>query len=187
MKFEKLNDIKIKIVLTQKDIETNNILMENISQDLLESLIEKAQKEIGFEPGDAKLLVEAIMSSDEEYIFTITKLCNDCACSNRNLSSFIFKFNCFDDYIYLCTFLKNLGNLNLKAFSKNFSLILYNGTYFLQAIDVKAFSLALDYARSVFSEFGKDVSNSANIDGFLNEYGEIIFSKDAISKSMKKI
>ena len=190
MKFKKLNDAKIKIILTKKDIKSNNISIENIlsnseeSQELLESMIVLAKQKIGFEPGNAKLLVEAIKNSDEEYVFTITKLCCEQVCTNRHFSSFIFKFNCFDDLMHLCIFLKNLSNLNLKAFSKNFSLIFYNGTYFLQALDVKAFSLALEYARSVFAEFGKDVSNLAGIDGILNEYGKIVFPKDAILKSI---
>lgn len=191
MKFEKLNDAKIKIILTEKDIELNNVSMENIfsnsadSQKLLENMITMAGKEIGFEPGDAKLLVEAIVTSNNEYVFTITKLCDERCVLSKNLSSFIFKFNHFDDCINLCTFLKNLSNLNFKTFSQNFSLVFYNGTYFLQALDVEHFSLALDYARSVFAEFGKDVSYSPGIDGILNEYGKVVFSKDAIIKCIK--
>ena len=41
---------------------------------MLQNMLNRAQKEIGFETGDSKLLVEAIMSSDEECTFTITKL-----------------------------------------------------------------------------------------------------------------
>ena len=38
--------------------------------------------------------------------------------------------------------------------------------------------------KNFFDEFGEDVSNSTNIDGFLNEYGKVIFPKDAISRCL---
>ena len=145
-------------------------------------MISMAEEKIGFNPGDSKLLVEAIQSFDNEYIFTITKL-PEKKIINRNLSNtFIFKFESFDDFINLCAFLKNSNYLNLKDFSKNFSLIYYNGTYYLQALETKYFSILLEYLKIFFSEFGKDVSHNTGIDGILNEYGKVIFHKNAILK-----
>ena len=191
MRFEKLNDTKIRIILTIQDMESNNISFENVlsnstaSQKLLESMISKAETEIGFYAEDSKLLVEAIMTSNEECIFTITKLHENTTCSKKCCKSFIFKFDSFDDFIDLCVFLKSLPNLNLKNFSKKFSLILYNDTYYLKALDADTFSITFDYMRTFFSEFGEDVSNSCSIDGILNEYGKIIFDKNAISKCIR--
>ena len=180
MKFEKITDDKIKVVLSLEDIQLNNISSENLfnnsssSQKLLQVMLNKAEKEIGFIPGDSKLLVEVIMPSEQECIFTITKFLEN------NSNPFIFKFACFDDYIALCTFLNNLSDLNLREFSKNFSLIFYNNTYYLYNLDIENYSILLDYMREIFSEFAISVSNSAGIDGILNEYGKVIFENDAI-------
>lgn len=186
MKFEKITDTKIKIFLSLKDMESNNVSVNNIfsnstsSQKLLRNMLNRAEKEIGFETGDSKLLVEALMPSNEECIFTITKLVEKKSYIEKNNNSFIFKFNCFDDFVTLCAFLNNLSDLNLKEFSKNFSLILYNDTYYLYNFRIEKYSVLLDYMKDVFSEFGTNVSNSTGIEGILNEYGKVIFKKNAI-------
>ena len=67
MKFEKITDTKIKIFLSLRDMELNKVSAESIfsnsasSQKLLQNMLNKAKKEIGFETGDSKLLVEAVM------------------------------------------------------------------------------------------------------------------------------
>ena len=191
MKFEKITDTKIKIILSLRDMELNNVSAESIfsnstsSQKLLQNMLNRAKKEIGFETGDSKLLVEAIMSSDEECTFTITKLDENKLCLKQNNNSFVFKFDCFDDFVALCTFLNNFSFLCLKDISKNFSLIYYNDTYYLRFIETGNSSIAIDFIKTIFDEFGQDVSNSISIDGFLNEYGKIIFAKDAIIKCIR--
>lgn len=190
MKFEKITDSKIKIIVSMQDMGLNNISTENIfsnstsSQKLLQSILNRAKKEIGFETGDSRLLVEAIMSSGVEYIFTITKLDDNQLYLEKNNNLFIFKFIYFEDFLALCTFLKNFSFLCLKDISKNFSLIYYNNTYYLKFLKTKEYSIAIDYIKNFFDEFGEDVSNSTNIDGFLNEYGKVIFPKDAISRCL---
>ncbi len=190
MKFEKITDVKIKIILSMQDMKLNNVSAENIfsnstsSQKLLQNMLNRAEKEIGFKTGDSKLLVEAIMSSDVECTFTITKIDEKKLHLEKNNNLFIFKFTCFDNFVALCNFLNNFSFLCLKDISKNFSLIYYNNTYYLKFINNKDYSIVIDYIKTFFDEFGEDVSNSINIDGFLNEYGKVIFSKDAISKCL---
>ena len=190
MKFEKITDVKIKLVLSLQDMELNNVSAENIfsnstsSQKLLQNILNKAEKEIGFEAGDSKLLVEVFMSSDVECTFTITKLDENTFHLEQINNSLIFKFACFDDFVELCNFLKNFTFLCLKDISKNFSLIYYNNTYYLKFIKTENSSIAIDYIKTFFDEFGENVSSSPNIDGFLNEYGKIIFSNDAITKCL---
>lgn len=188
MKFEKLTDTKIKIILSLQDMESNNLSVENVlsnsadSQKLLDTIISKAETELGFKPDDSQLLVEAVVPSNDECIFTITKLLDDKICCHQYGNSFIFKFYCFDDFINLCTFLNNFSYLCLKEISKNFSLIYYNNTYYLRFVETEYSSIVIDYIKTLFEEFGKDVSHSAGIDGILNEYGKVIFSKNAILK-----
>ena len=188
MKFEKLTDTKIRIILSIKDIESNNLSIDDVlsnskdSQKLLNTLITKAEKELDFKTEDSQLLVEAISSCSDEYIFTITKLLEDKIYCCKNNTYFIFKFDCFDDFVNLCTFLKNFSYLCLKDISKNFSLIYYNCTYYLRYTNNEISSIVFDYIKSLFEEFAKDVSYSTGIDGILNEYGKVIFSKNAIMK-----
>jgi len=188
MKFEKITDTKIKIILSLQDMESNNLSVENVlsnsadSQKLLDLMINKAEKELGFKPDDSQLLVEAVVPSNEECIFTITKLLDDKICFPQHGNSFIFKFDCFDDFINLCTFLNNFSYLCLKEISKNFSLFYYNNTYYLKYVESEYSSIVLDYIKTLFEEFGKDVSHTSGIDGVLNEYGKVIFSKNAILK-----
>lgn len=187
MKFEKITDTKIRIILSLQDMESNNITAKNVlsnsidSQKLLETIITKAEKEIGFKPEDSKLLIEAV-PSNEECIFTITKLLDEKAYCIQTNHSFIFKFDSFDDFINLCTYLSNFSYLCLNEISKSFSLIYYNCTYYLKFTDIEHCSIVLDYIKTFFSEFGKDVSGTVGIDGILNEYGKVIFAKNAISR-----
>ena len=171
-------------------MEQNNVSVENIlsnsasSQKLLQNILLEAEKKIGFKTGNAKLLVEALMSHNMECIYTITKLDENQINLEKNNNLFIFKFINFDDFVALCNFLNNFSFLCLKDISKNFSLIYYNNTYYLKFVKTKDFSVALDFIKTFFDEFGENVSNSSNIDGFLSEYGKVIFSRDAITKCL---
>ena len=81
MKFEKITNTKIKVVLNLQDIksfdisEAEQITFNNFpsSQKLLQTMLQQAEEELGFKSADSKLLVEALMSSNHEYIFIITK------------------------------------------------------------------------------------------------------------------
>lgn len=188
MKFEKLTDTKIKIILSIQDIESNNLSIENIlsnsddSQKLLDSIIHKAEIELGFTPDDSQLLVETVMQSNNECVFTITKLSNDKTFQFQHSNSFVFKFDFFDDFINLCTFLNNFSCLCLKEISKKFSLIYYKNAYYLKFNKNENTSIVIDYMKTLFEEFGTDVSYSTEIIGILNEYGKTIFSQNAILK-----
>ena len=93
MKFEKITDTKIKIVLDINDIKLHNISTNNFfnnspSQKLLQIMLSEAEKEIGFKVDDSRLLVEAITNSNQEYIFTITKLIEE----EKNIENFSSSF-----------------------------------------------------------------------------------------------
>lgn len=186
MKFEKITDEKIKIIFNIEDMKSHNISSQTIldsstfSQELLQTMLTKAEEEVGFFPNDSKLLVEATIAPNQECIFTITKLSTPDLQVENDIDSFIYKFENFDNFISLCTFLNNLYDLNLRKFSEYFSLILYNNTYYLYNTNTENYSTLLDYMQEIFSEFGTKVSNFPYVDGILNEYGKKIFSKNAI-------
>lgn len=190
MKFEKLTDTKIRISVSSKDMKSNNLSLENIfsnsadSQKLLDTMITRAENELGFKPDDSKLLVEAIALANDECVFTITKLLDETPHCLETNNLFVYEFNEFDDFVSLCTFLNNLNFLCLKDISKNFSLIYCKNTYYLRFIEVGNSLIVTNYIKTLFNEFGKDVSYSNGIDGILNEYGKVIFSKNAILKCL---
>ena len=72
MKFEKLTDDKIRIILNLDDLSAKNIdyhaFMSNSleSQDLFLDMLETAEREIGFITKDYKLLIEALGDSDRK-------------------------------------------------------------------------------------------------------------------------
>ena len=80
MKIEKLTENKIRIILNIEDLETNNIDFESVlnntpeTQTLILSILNQAEKEVGFYTKDSKILIEALASFDGNFIFTITKL-----------------------------------------------------------------------------------------------------------------
>lgn len=191
MKFEKLTETKIRISVSPKDLELNHISEKNIfsnsadSQNLLNSLIVEAEKKLSFKSDNAELLVEAIVLENNDYVFTITKLPDSKTCCKKNNNLFIYKFEAFEDFINMCKFLKNFDFLCLSEISKNLSLFYCKNTYYLSFIETENSTIVIDYLKHFFDEFGKNVSNSSSIDGVLNEYGKVIFSKNAILKCLK--
>ena len=114
MRFEKLTNSKIRIIFSSEDMISNNVSVQNfltdksISQRILQSILLEAEKEIGFKTDNSKLLVEAL-SSDGGFIFTITKLSSYDDLSLVNNSIKIFKFENFDNFLDLCTYLQNMN------------------------------------------------------------------------------
>ena len=191
MKFSKITDDKIQITLSTEDLKKHNISIKSLffdpyaSEELLQNILDNAVSEIGFDTGDQKLLVEAIINSEEECVFTITKLPFETTNIQKSYSPLIFRFDNFDDFINLCTYMKNIYNLNLKTISSTFSLIQYNNSYYLCCADFSKFYIFLDNIYNIFSEFGENINNSTQMNGILNEYGHIIFKKNAILKALK--
>ena len=177
MKFEKITNEKIKIILSLSELESVNITINNIfsnsikSQNLLQILLNLAEKKLNFKPENSNLLVEIIVSSDKNCIFTITKLTEN-ETTIKNFSYFnIFKFDNFDNFIDLYLYLKNIQKININSFLNNISLISYNNTYYLRIYDINFYNLLCNH----ILEFGEYVHNPLYIDNFLNEYGINIF------------
>ena len=80
MKFEKLSENKIRVTLTMQDLDEKEIdfhvFMSNPiqSQSILLDMLEEAKKEVGFDPEDYNLKIEALSLADTNFIFTITKI-----------------------------------------------------------------------------------------------------------------
>lgn len=205
MRIEKLNENKIRIFLNLDDLKEKNIDLHDFmsnsleTQDLFFDLLNKAEHEVGFNTHNYKLIIEALASSDGNFIFTITrtkpkldvpnnstakpKLKRRLVVPNKKLSIYIF--NNFDVFCEFCHYIEN-SNLNTyKAKLKNSSLILYKGNYYLIFNNLRLNISELKYFSSALSEFSSRVKNEDLLERKLREYGKVIISKDAILTCLK--
>lgn len=200
MKIEKITENKIRIILNLEDLQAKNIdlhsLMANSieSQSLFVDMLDEAEKTVGFYTKDAKIMIEAMASSDGIFIFTITKV-ND-ENSNKKVrikrktthmdnSKAIFKFESFDEYCSFCTYVNTDLSYGLKGLSKNSSLYLYDDTYFLIITDINLDFNYLKQFYTTISEFAKLMPNPDNFERKLFEYGKPIMKRNAIGRSIE--
>lgn len=209
MRFEKLSNDKIRIILDLQDLEDNDIdyqsFMSNSSdsQKLFMEILDEAEEQIGFITKDYKLMIEALATIDGDFIITVTRSLPDFDIasaykkrtikakrkSNRlTTDTIIYEFNNFDDIFDFVLLLKNLNISGLNAFTKDFALYTYKNNYYLvmdnidkNFEDIKTFLCAL-------TEFGKSINNSNLFKSRLNEYGTLLVKNNfykALSKNLK--
>lgn len=207
MKIEKLTENKIRIIVNSSDLEVQNLNINLLmakapeSQNFIIDILEKAKKEVGFNTDGCKLLIEAFSSSDDILIFTITKYTtkdsknNDTSRKKKltpkrktiNFSSTqaIYKFQSFDEFCNFCEYINKKQDFNIKKFSKNISLYLYNSTYYLVIKDINT---SYEHAKSFYnliSEFSIALTFSSAFENKLIEHGKIIMKKNAVTTGIK--
>ena len=204
MRIEKLNDNKIRIFLNLDDLREKNInphdFMSNSleSQDLFLDMLNKAETELGFITNNYKLVIEALASSDGNFIFTITrtkpedinssrpplpKIKRRTAKPNKVLS--IYSFNSFDEFCDFCTYIANSNLSEYLEKLKNSSLVLFKGKYYLILNNLKLNISELKSFSYTVSEFASRVVNEDLFERKLKEYGKNIIQKNAISTCLK--
>lgn len=198
MKIEKLTENKIRIIIKQEDMESNDIdlhkfVLKSIeSQNLFLKILNKAKEEFDFDIDGYKLLIETFSSSDDIFIFTITKYLDNeskklkVKKKSNNNSNTLFKiinFNEFEDFCYFCEMLLNT-NININTFCKNNSLYLYNNTYYLILENINVSESNFKKFNNYISEFFTYKQFSKNFELKLKEHGKLIFKKNAINKTI---
>lgn len=204
MRIEKLNENKIRIFLGLDDLKAKNIdihtFMSNSleSQDLFLDMLNMAESEVGFSTRNYKLAIEALASSEGNFIFTITRLQPEVSfpikkpkfkikkqsfvAPNRTLS--VYCFDNFDDFCEFCNF---INESSLKKYIDKFkaSLVLYKDKYYLILNNLKLNVPDLKNFSYTISEFATKVKNDELLERMLKEYGKIIISRNAISTCLK--
>lgn len=203
MKIEKLTDNKIRIILNIDDLVKKNIdvhsLIKNTdgTQKFFKNILKQAQKEVGFDVEDSKLLIEAFISSDGFFILTFTKITNEIRekkvaiprakrkMANSTSTTAVYQFNSFDEFCNFCTYLNNTKLGNLKKIAKTIALYEYSSKYFLvfSEIDTDFKDISLFYTS--ISEFARLASNSPCFTSKLIEYGKTVFKNNAIKNGIK--
>lgn len=192
MKIEKLNENKIRITLdmndlAEKDIDFHAFMSNPIeSQNLFLDMLEQAEKEVGFQTRDCKIMLEAIAMSDGVFVLTVTRVqpemvkadtpvkrkvkirrkiknidCNKCA---------IFEFMNFDDFYDFCTSLSTEAMSTISKSIGSSKLYCYNSKYYLIVDKIANDQSLIKHFCSSILEFGKLVSNSSTYRGTISEH-----------------
>ena len=201
MKIEKINENKIRITLNIDDLNKRNIDLHSFmsnsieSQDIFMDMLDKADREVGFNTDDCRIMIEALALKNGFFILTITKFeHNDKETSigrknlhtkrkqsPLNLKKTIYSFESFDIFCDFCSFLKNtLEKEEIASFSKESDLYEYNSNYYLVFSDLNIKSKNIKNICSSITEFADFVSNSELFENKIKEYGKLISSKNAL-------
>lgn len=203
MRFEKLNEDKIRITLSnedliKKDIDFHTFMSNSIeSQDLFFDMLEEAEKEIGFVTKDYLIRIEALAMTGGDFILTVTrslpeKIKNNVKKKvhikrknlNTNASQFIYCFNNFEDY---CSFIEFFNKNNFKSSNLADRILLYEykNTYYLTIYGINLSYPNLKKLFSCITEFATFVNHSEVFLSKLSESGKLIMKHNAIREGIK--
>lgn len=207
MRFEKLNEDKIRITLShedlaKKDIDFHDFMSNSLeSQDLFFDMLEEAEKEIGFVTKDYLIRIEALAMAGGDFVLTVTRSLPDTSKVNAskeisrkkvhikrkkeniNAKDMIYCFTSFDDYCSFIEFFKN-NNFNYNL-AKQVLLYEYNSKYYLVLNNINISYSNLKKFLSSITEFANFMNHSNVFASKLSEFGTLIIKHNAIRIGMK--
>lgn len=207
MKFEKLNENKIKIIVSMKDLEDKDISLHDFmsnsieSQELFLDLLEEAEEKVGFKTSNCKIRVEAFAMTDKDFILTITKVLPDMVKKQgsstlrkklkvkRKINNIeasknsIYKFNTFDDYCNFTEYLISNNLIDANKVAKSIILYQYNNYYYLVFHNMNDNYNKLSTFYTSITEFGSFVLNPDLFIHKLHETGTLFIKNNALKKS----
>lgn len=205
MKFEKLNENKIRITLNTQDLIDKNIdfhsFMSNSkeSQNLFLDMLEEAEKKVGFVTKDYKLRIEALAMSDGNFILTITRFgkssdtitkpskSGNLKIKRKNLDmsskQLIYKFRTFDDFCNFSNFISKINNSYNIA--KSTVLYAYQNAYYLCFNNINIDHPCIKQLYTLITEFGTYVDNPEMFSCKLTECGKVVIKNNAIKTCVK--
>lgn len=198
MKFEKIDDNKLKIILNISDLSEQNVDFHSFmanplqSQKLFNILLDLAEKKVGFITKNYDLRIEALSLPNADFVITLTKLMPKT--DKEHINSYkirpfkikkrhlpkssgivVYCFDFFDDF---CDF---SGLFNKMNFSKTNKLYYYNEKYYL-VIETLNIDNCKNYKfYSMITEFATYIHDSDIFSKQLSEYGKIIINKNAVN------
>ena len=210
MRFEKLSNDKIRIILDLQDLEDNDIdyqsFMSNSSdsQKLFMEILDEAEEQMGFTTKDYKLMIEALATIDGDFIITVTRSLPDFDItsaykkktikakrkSNRLTTDTINR----NELLYL---LRNKDIINtfncLESIRDNIESIDKYWNELINLMDIsqefiKKYKENIKTFLCALTEFGKSINNSNLFKSKLNEYGTLLVKNNfykALSKNLK--
>ncbi len=194
MKFQKLSENKLKIILSNDELPNTNNLDDFIANSTearhaILNILDKAYDEVGFNAKDYKIKIDAVALYNGTFVFTITKLIKvkkvkKSAKPKKIIKSeqdnfLIYQFEKFDDYYNFCSFIKKINIPEKISLAKKTELYLYNNKYYLLLFKPnRQDELSTFY--SYITEFSRFFSNKELFVSVLQEKGSLIIKDNAI-------
>lgn len=214
MKIEKLNENKIRITLNledlnERDIDYHSFMSNSIeSQGIFLDMLNKAEKEVGFNTDDCRIMIEAIALKGGIFVLTITKFEHTEGDIpkyeekkrvqnrkklhiKRKTGSFektktIYSFESFDTFCDFCTFLnKSTYRDKIEELAKEASLYEYSSNFYLVFTDINLESDVVNFVCPAITEFAHFVDNSELFEKKISEYGKMIIEKNALTTCIR--
>ena len=120
--------------MREEKVRENNIDLHSFmasaieSQDLFYAMLDKAEKEVGFETKDYKLMIEALAIPNGNFVLTVTRFTQEKEqlkkpiAKRKTLSSkdsvSVYEFDNFDNFIELCNYL-SINNKSITGTPAN--------------------------------------------------------------------
>ncbi len=201
MKFQKLSENKLKIILSNDELPNSNNFDNFISnssdaKNTFLEILEKAYDEVGFNTRDYKIKIDALALKNGNFVFTVTKLvkmkekiktAKPKKVLKNNQSNFaIYKFDSFDDFCNFCIFIRKSNLYNLNKLAQKIELYLYNYNYYLSVYKINENYIDIGKFYSSITEFCKYFSSQELFVSVLMEKGSLIFKHNAIKLCQNK-
>lgn len=167
MQIKKINNDKLKIILSSNDLDEKNVDVDSFlanpieSQNLFFEILDLAEEKYDFDIEDNKAIIEAISLDNNIFILTITKISTDCPTYNHNLK--VYCFEDINDLLNLYSFTKKNGihtpQIEIYKFSNKYYFILNEESINFENALLEFSSLLKTpyYLQDIFKEYGKKI------------------------------
>jgi len=165
MQIKKINNDKLKVILSTNDLDEKNIDIDSFlsnpieSQNLFFEILDLAEEKYDFDIDNNRAVIEAISLDNNIFILTITKLKND-LCTYSNIKSKIYCFQDINDLLNLYSFFENKDFQLIKPYIYEF-----NNKYYLLLNDNN------NYIENILLEFAYPIYNCNLTEDIFIEYG----------------
>jgi len=168
MNIKKINEDKLKVILSSNDLDEKNIDIDSFlanpieSQNLFFEILDLAEEKYDFDIENNRAIIEAIsLDNNSIFILTITKLKNDLFTYNN--TSQIYCFENINDLLSFLSFIKknniNLLNYNLYQLGNKYYFLLNENDINLENYLLEfSFPLKNYYLlKDIFIEYGNKI------------------------------
>jgi len=197
MKFKRLSDDKVQIIVSSEDLEKRDVKKWDLmpsspkAQELFQEMLDQAYDECGFEvDSETQLMVEAYPMTTDSLVITLTKVkhadkdlfdhdfeedgeelfddLEDEEIAELESDELVYLFRDFEDIVQLC---KQISG----EYHKNCNLYKLGNVYYLVFADPDSLS---DHGLGLLGEYGNLVHLA---EAYLFEHGKIMVEKDAVN------
>lgn len=201
MKFEKINENKLKIILNRDELPSSENLDEfmsdtNYARNSFLSILDEAYHKVGFDTNNYKIKIDAKSLIDGSFIFTVTKVVKLVEKPKKvkphkvyknkvSSKTIVYSFDRFDDFVKLCKDLKRNNFASFDDVCSNSNFYKSNDTYFLIIENLNQNSNRSSSFLSSITEFGDFVSENKIYAYSLEEHGDLLIKNNALEVGFK--